>query len=213
MTGRSQLTGTAGDVVILSNNGSEAVRAVNALLDAGRTVSLITSGDHKGDFALSLASYETVADDFVLSATRTAESPAASAIRKPTLFLAGRYDAFSGAKLTEATSPSGSATLRLPELPQRLQQRHLQLRHRDLHRPAGLHRHRRSRQGGHHRGQRSLDQGEKGAAAVAAVKAGTPYIATGSDPLEYISKNLVTDLTYTTLGMEASIPSPIPPTA
>ncbi|UQT50212.1 hypothetical protein M5E87_12135 [Flavonifractor plautii] len=27
--------------------------------------------------------------------------PAASAIRKPTLFLAGRYDAFSGAKLTE----------------------------------------------------------------------------------------------------------------
>ena len=101
MTGRSQLTGTAGDVVILSNNGSEAVRAVNALLDAGRTVSLITSGDHKGDFALSLASYETVADDFVLSATRTAESPAASAIRKPTLFLAGRYDAFSGAKLTE----------------------------------------------------------------------------------------------------------------
>ncbi len=101
VTGRSQLTGTAGDVVILSNNGSEAVRAVNALLDAGRTVSLITSGDHKGDFALSLASYETVADDFVLSATRTAESPAASAIRKPTLFLAGRYDAFSGAKLTE----------------------------------------------------------------------------------------------------------------
>ena len=44
---------------------------------------------------------------------------------------------------------------------------------------------------------------EKGAAAVAAVKAGTPYIATGSDPLEYISNNLVTDLTYTTLGMEA----------
>ena len=37
----------------------------------------------------------------MLSATRTAESPAASAIRKPTLFLAGRYDAFSGAKLTE----------------------------------------------------------------------------------------------------------------
>ena len=48
---------------------------------------------------------------------------------------------------------------------------------------------------------------------MAAVKAGTPYIATGSDPLEYISKNLVTDLTYTTLGMEASIPSPTPPTA
>lgn len=41
----------------------------------GRTVSLITSGDHKGDFALSLASYETVADDFVLSATRAPARP------------------------------------------------------------------------------------------------------------------------------------------
>src|SRR5699024_7875854 len=43
----------------------------------------------------------------------------------------------------------------------------------------------------------------KGEAAAAAVKAGTPYIATGSDPLAYITENLVTDLEYTTLGMEA----------
>ena len=52
-------------------------------------------------------------------------------------------------------------------------------------------------------GNVALDQGETGAAAVAAVKAGTPYIATGSDPLGYITENLVTDLAYTTLGMEA----------
>ena len=39
--------------------------------------------------------------------------------------------------------------------------------------------------------------------ALAAVQAGTPYIATGSDPLGYITENLVTDLAYTTLGMEA----------
>ena len=204
VTGRSQLTGTAGDVVILSNNGSEAVRAVNALLDAGRTVSLITSGDHKGDFALSLASYETVADDFVLSATRTAESPAASAIRKPTLFLAGRYDAFSGAKLTEGyfaqwfrdgygfrnyrnVYSNGTSNYDIETYID-------QLGFTVTDDPA---------KADIIVGNVALDQGEKGAAAVAAVKAGTPYIATGSDPLEYISKNLVTDLTYTTLGMEA----------
>ena len=204
VTGRSQLTGTAGDVVILSNNGSEAVRAVNALLDAGRTVSLITSGDHKGDFALSLASYETVADDFVLSATRTAESPAASAIRKPTLFLAGRYDAFSGAKLTEGyfaqwfrdgygfrnyrnIYSNGTSNYDIETYID-------QLGFTVTDDPA---------KADIIVGNVALDQGEKGAAAVAAVKAGTPYIATGSDPLEYISKNLVTDLTYTTLGMEA----------
>ena len=203
VTGRSQLTGTAGDVVTLSNNGSEAVRAVNALLDAGRTVSLITSGDHKGDFALSLASYETVADDFVLSATRTAESPAASAIRKPTLFLAGRYDAFSGAKLTEGyfaqwfrdgygfrnyrnIYSNGTSNYDIETYID-------QLGFTVTDDPA---------KADIIVGNVALDQGEKGAAAVAAVKAGTPYIATGSDPLEYISKNLVTDLTYTTLGME-----------
>lgn len=204
VTGRSQLTGTAGDVVILSNNGSEAVRAVNALLDAGRTVSLITSGDHKGDFALSLASYETVADDFVLSATRTAEAPAASAIRKPTLFLAGRYDAFSGAKLTEGyfaqwfrdgygfrnyrnVYSNGTSNYDIETYID-------QLGFTVTDDPA---------KADIIVGNVALDQGEKGAAAVAAVKAGTPYIATGSDPLEYISNNLVTDLTYTTLGMEA----------
>ena len=62
-------------------------------------------------------------------------------------------------------------------------------------------------------GNVALNQGEKGEAAVAAVKAGTPYIATGSDPLAYITENLVTDLEYTTLGMRPCIPSPIPPTA
>ena len=52
VTGASELTGTSGDIVILSNSGSEAVRAVNALLDAGRTVGMVTDGDCKGDFVL-----------------------------------------------------------------------------------------------------------------------------------------------------------------
>ena len=49
----------------------------------------------------------------------------------------------------------------------------------------------------------ALNQGESGAAAVAAVQAGTPYIATGTSPLQYIQANLLTDLEYASLGMEA----------
>ena len=51
-------------------------------------------------------------------------------------------------------------------------------------------------------GNVALDQGE-GRGRRGRCQGRHPYIATGSDPLEYISNNLVTDLTYTTLGMEA----------
>ena len=52
-------------------------------------------------------------------------------------------------------------------------------------------------------GNVALDQGEKGAAAVAAVKAGTPYIATGSTRWSTSPKTWSPTSTYTTLGMEA----------
>ena len=204
VTGASELTGTSGDIVILSNNGNEAVRAVNALLDAGRTVGMVTSGDYKGDFVLSLESYQSVADDYVLSAARVSEMPAASAIEKPTIFLAGRYDEFSGSIVTEGyfaqffskgygfkeyrnVYNNGTSNYDVESYAE-------QLGFTITDDPA---------KADIIVGNVALDQGETGAAAVAAVKAGTPYIATGSDPLAYITENLVTDLEYTTLGMEA----------
>ena len=204
VTGASELTGTSGDIVILSNSGSEAVRAVNALLDAGRTVGMVTSGDYKGDFVLSLESYQSVAGDYALSAARVSEMPAASAIEKPTIFLAGRYDEFSGAIITEGyfaqffsqgygyenyrnVYSNGTSNYDVESYVE-------QLGFTVTDDPA---------QADIIVGNVALNQGEKGEAAVAAVKAGTPYIATGSDPLAYITENLVTDLEYTTLGMEA----------
>ena len=204
IAGASELTGTSGDIVILSNSGSEAVRAVNALLDAGRTVGMVTDGDYKGDFVLSLESYQSVADDYVLSAARVSEMPAASAIEKPTIFLAGRYDEFSGAIITEGyfaqffsqgygyenyrnVYSNGTSNYDVESYVE-------QLGFTVTDDPA---------QADIIVGNVALNQGEKGEAAAAAVKAGTPYIATGSDPLAYITENLVTDLEYTTLGMEA----------
>ena len=204
ITGGSQLTGTSGDIVILSNSGNEAVRAVNALLDAGETVGMVTGGDYKGDFVLSLEVYESVADDFVLSASRVTEMPEARAIEKPTIFLAGRYDAFSGAVVEEGyfsqwfsqgygytdyrnVYSNGTSNYDVEAFQE-------QLGFTITGDPA---------QADIILGNVSLDQGESGAAAVAAVKAGTPYIATGSSPLRYIASQLVPDMAYTTLGMEA----------
>ena len=204
VSGASQLTGTSGDIVILSNSGNEAVRAVNALLDSGKTVGMITDGDNKGDFVLSYADYTSVAGKYILSAARVSQMPQASAIEKPTVFLAGRYAPFSGNAVTEGyfskwfskgygfinyrnVYSNGTSNYDVMAFAD-------QLGFTITDDPA---------KADVIVGNVALNQGEAGAAAVAAVKGGTPYIATGSSPLKYISENLVTDLKYNTLGMEA----------
>ena len=203
VTGVSQLSGTEGDYVILDNSGNAAVRAVNALLDDGQTVGMITSGDHKGDFLVSYEAFQSF-DNLVLTGTRVSELPEAYAISKPTIFLAGRYDDFSGHAVTEGyfskwfsegygfinyrnVYSNGTSNYDVMAFVD-------QLGFTVTDDPA---------QADIILGNVALNQGESGEAAVAAVKAGTPYIATGSSPLAYISENLVTDLKYDTLGMEA----------
>ena len=199
----SQVSGS-GAVAILSNNGSEAVRAVNALLDAGKAVGMIAEGENKGDFVMSYGDFASVSDDYALVAVRTDEMPVAREIEKPTLFLTGRYADFGDDKVTSGyytqwfadgygfinydnIHNNGTSNYDVESYAE-------QLGFTITDDPA---------KADIIVGNVALDQGETGAAAVAAVKAGTPYIATGSDPLGYITENLVTDLAYTTLGMEA----------
>ena len=202
--GKTQFSGVTGKAVVLSNNGQEAVRAVNALLDAGKAVGMITKGDHRGDFLVSYYDYLAVKNDYVLSATGVGTAPVAYAISRPTIYLAGRYDPFSNYKITEGyfadwfsdgygfinyrnVHSNGISAYDVVAYDQ-------QLGFTITDDPA---------QADIILGAASLSQGEHGEAAVAAVKAGTPYIATGTSPLSYISKNLVTDLAYQSLGMEA----------
>ncbi len=204
INGVSQLSGSTGDYVVLSNSGNEAVRAVNHLLDQGKTVGMITAGSSKGDFLLSYADYAGLSTQFVLSATRVEELPEAYAISKPAIYLAGRYAPFSGNLVSEGyfaqwfskgygfinyrnTYNNGTSNYDVMAFAD-------QLGFTITDDPA---------KADIILGNVALDQGESGAAAVAAVKAGTPYIATGSGPLKYISESLVPDLKYTTLGMEA----------
>ncbi|MEG2420894.1 MAG: M28 family peptidase, partial [Oscillospiraceae bacterium] len=98
--GVSQFSGTPNKAVVLSNGGQEAVRAVNALLADDEPVGLITEGAYKGDYLMSYATYQTVADEFVLVATGVETAPVAYPITEPEVFLAGRYDPFSGNKVT-----------------------------------------------------------------------------------------------------------------
>lgn len=201
--GESLLSGS-GAAVVLSNNGAEAVRAVNALLDEGKTVGMITEGAYQGDFLVSNAVFASVKDEFVLTGTAVSELPVAYAISKPTVFLAGRYDAFSGYQITEGYYAQwfsdGYGFINYRNVHQNGTSNYdvmaydKQLGFTITDEPA---------QADVIVGNVALNQGESGAAAVAAVKAGVPYIATGTSPLKYIQENLITDLEYASLGMEA----------
>ncbi len=202
-TGESLLTGT-GAAVILSNNGTETVRAVNALLDAGETVGLITEGGYTDDFLVSLAAYESVAEDYILVGTAVDDLPTAYAISQPTIYLAGRYADFSGYQVTE-----GYYSQWFSEGYGFINYRNLKMNGTSAYdvlaytEQLGFTITDDASEADFIIGSVSLDQGEDGESAVEAVLSGTPYIATGSSPLSFIQSSLLTDMGYMTLGMEA----------
>ena len=203
VTASSQVTGS-GDIVILSNNGDETVRAVNALLDAGKAVGMVTEGSYKGDFVLSYDDYATIASDYTLVVTRTNTMPVAYEISKPTLFLTGRYADFGDDKVTSGYYTEwfadGYGFINYDNIHNNGTSNYdvmayvKQMGFTVVDDPA---------QADIIIGSVALNSGAYGEQAVAAVKAGTPYIATGSSTLSYIKKNLITGLDYKTNGQEA----------
>ncbi len=203
--GSSQFSGVTGKAVVIANNGQEAVRCVNALLDAGKAVGLVTAGEYKGDFVTSFADYESESLHYVLVAVGVETMPVASQISRPSVYLAGRYDpAETAGKVTEGYYAQwfdkGYGLIDYMNRARNLTSNYdvmaydKQLGFTIVADPA---------KADVIVGNVALDQGQYGAAAVAAVKAGTPYIASGSTPLKFISEDLVTDLAYESLGMEA----------
>lgn len=201
--GASQKTGS-GSAVVLSNNGNDAVQAVNELLRGGKTVGMITEGEYKGDFLVSSRSFSSVSNKYTLVGTSVTELPTASAIRRPTVFLAGGYDLFSGYQVTSGyfarwfSKGYGAKNYRNmmsnANYTQDVFAFENQLGFTITDDPA---------KADVIIGSSALNQGETGDDAVKAVKAGTPYIAMSSTPLAFIKEALLTDLDYATLGMEA----------
>lgn len=89
-------TGKHGADVVISNASEDSTAAVNALLQAGKTVGMLTDAQSGfyGDFICSYADFLTVADKFTVSATgisqKDAGYPAATTISKaPVVYITG----------------------------------------------------------------------------------------------------------------------------
>ena len=87
----SSFTGVENARVVLMNSSEDSTAAVNALLKAGKAVSLITEGEYKGSFLCSYADWQSVADDYLISGVGVEEAPAAQVIAKaPAIYISGK---------------------------------------------------------------------------------------------------------------------------
>lgn len=191
----SVFTGVAGKNVIISNESIDSVNAVNDLLAKGKAVGMITGGQYKGDFVVSYDNYLIVKDDHTLSATGVAAMPAARQLNQPTLYIVGLFDEFHDAKINTGYyskwfSQGYGSTLydtmhRNGNAMQDLFVFTRQMNFKITDDPA---------KADVIIGSAALNNNantEK--AVVAAVKAGTPYVAMGWTPMNYVKNNLLSD--------------------
>lgn len=108
----AQFEGVENADVIIDNVSNDSAAAVNALLRAGKTVAMITEGSEKGNFICSYEDFMTVAKDYVITATGVyGANYKAAVILNPQVYLPGKpADNTSG--YVETTLRSGSYNYR-----------------------------------------------------------------------------------------------------
>lgn len=106
---RSSFTGDEGGQVVLKNSSEDAAAAVNTLLRAGKSVSLITEGEYRGSFLCSYEDWNSVAGEYVLSGTGVASAlPEAEKLAKaPVVYITGKPGK-SSAGFVQTTLVSGA---------------------------------------------------------------------------------------------------------
>ena len=87
----SYFTGDKDKDVVISNASEDSTAAVNELLKAGKTVGMITGGDHMGDFICSYADYQSIAGKYLLSAEGVDKTGVKAKIitKSPTVYVSG----------------------------------------------------------------------------------------------------------------------------
>lgn len=108
----TQFEGVENADVIIDNVSNDSAAAVNALLRAGKTVAMITEGSEKGNFICSYEDFMTVAKDYVITATGVyGANYKAAVILNPLVFLPGK-PANNTSGYVETTLRSGSYNYR-----------------------------------------------------------------------------------------------------
>ena len=98
--------------VIIDNVSNDSANAVNALLNAGKTVAMITEGEEKGNFLCSYEDFLTIANEYVVTATGVyGANYKAAVIDNPTVYLPGK-PANNTSGYVETTLRSGSYNYR-----------------------------------------------------------------------------------------------------
>ncbi len=108
----TQFEGVENADVIIDNVSNDSAAAVNALLRAGKTMAMITEGSEKGNFICSYEDFMTVAKDYVITATGVyGANYKAAVILNPLVFLPGK-PANNTSGYVETTLRSGSYNYR-----------------------------------------------------------------------------------------------------
>ena len=199
VTRASSFTGESGKYVIISNESVHSANAVNALLGAGKTVGMVVSGDYKGDFVVNYADYQTVKDDFTLSAVGVSAMPdARRLLREPTIYLVGLLDEFQDAKISTGyyanwfSEGYGSTRYDIMHNSETANVTRLalteQMNFKTTDDPA---------KADIIVGNVAPTANPKNTDAIlSAVKAGTPYLAMGWGPMNYIKENLLPNVGF-----------------
>lgn len=88
--GTTYFDGSPGNAVVITNDGIEAVKAVNDLLASGKQVGYITEGDNKGNFAVSYSDFASIKDNYILKTYGLSESPVTQELQQSKVYIAGQ---------------------------------------------------------------------------------------------------------------------------
>ena len=69
-----------GEYAVIDNNGLDAVRAVNDLLEDGKSVGLVSEGKDEGDYVVAAKDLDDATEDYVLDVTKVSSAPKAKRI-------------------------------------------------------------------------------------------------------------------------------------